>query len=41
MPSGFDILNLGQHSFVVQHDDRPPLAMVNRVGLPWPHYIFF
>jgi hypothetical protein len=30
-----DILDLRQHFSVVQHDDQPLLAMVNRVGLPW------
>jgi hypothetical protein len=30
-----DILDLGRHFSTVQHDDQPPLAMVNRVGLPW------
>jgi hypothetical protein len=29
-----DILDLGCHSCVVHHDDQPPLAMVNKVGLP-------
>ncbi len=29
-----DILDLGWHFFVIQHDERPPLAMVNKVGLP-------
>ncbi len=28
-----DILDLGRHYFIVQHDDRPPLA-INKVGLP-------
>ncbi len=28
------ILDLGRHFFAIQHDDRPPLAMVNKVGLP-------
>jgi hypothetical protein len=30
-----DILDQGQHSSIVHHDDRPPLAIINRVGLPW------
>jgi uncharacterized protein YbgA (DUF1722 family) len=29
-----DILDLGHHSCVVHHEDQPPLAMVNKVGLP-------
>jgi hypothetical protein len=29
-----DILDLSCHSCVVCHDDGPPLAVVNRVGLP-------
>jgi hypothetical protein len=29
-----DILDPRCHSFVVHYDDQPPLAMVNRVGLP-------
>jgi hypothetical protein len=28
-----DILDLGQHFFTVQHNDRPLYAMVNGVGL--------
>jgi hypothetical protein len=30
-----DILDLGWHFSVIQHDERPPLAMVNKVGLLW------
>jgi hypothetical protein len=30
-----DILDPRCHSCVVCHDDWPPLAVVNRVGLPW------
>ncbi len=30
-----DSLDRKQHSFIVQHDDQPPLVMVNKVGLPW------
>ncbi len=29
-----DILNPRCHSCIVHHDDRPPLVVVNRVGLP-------
>ncbi len=28
-----DIFNPRRHSSAIQHDDRPPLAMVNKVGL--------
>ncbi len=30
-----DILDPKRHFNVVQHDDRPPLAIINKVGLPW------
>ncbi len=29
-----DILDLGRYSCMVRYDDRPPLVVVNRVGLP-------
>jgi hypothetical protein len=29
-----DILNPRRHSCMIHHDDRPPLVVVNRVGLP-------
>jgi hypothetical protein len=29
-----DILDPGHHSCAVYHDDRPPLVVVNKVGLP-------
>ncbi len=29
-----DILDLGRHFYIVQHDNQPPLAMVKKVGLP-------
>jgi hypothetical protein len=28
-----DILDLGWHYFVIKHDDRPTLAIINKVGL--------
>ncbi len=30
-----DTLDSKHHSYVVHHDDQPPLVVVNRVGLPW------
>jgi len=29
-----DILDPGQHSSTIQHDDRPPLNVINKGGLP-------
>ncbi len=29
-----DILDSRWHSFVIQHDDKPPLVVVNRASLP-------
>ncbi len=30
-----DILDPRRHSSTIQHDDQPPLAIINRVGLLW------
>ncbi len=29
-----DILDPIRHSSIIQHDDQPPLIMINKVGLP-------
>jgi hypothetical protein len=36
-----DILDLRNHSCVVHHDDQPPLAMLNKVGLHEQPFPFF